>query len=174
METEVGAVDSKQGVDCCGSSGSRGWLPPALAADTPLKRTVDKVLPRTGMAFVAYFAVVVGLLVLAPRFPAREHLAVDGLAALAAGGWCGLNYWRSRHGHCLVTGPGWLILSLLTFAEAAVGRSLIQGDEQLVFVGVLVVGCTFECAWYVARGTNALVPESRMVPGGRVGRWGDQ
>ena len=174
MKPQLGAVDSGHCVDCCGSSGGRGWSPPALAADTPLKRTVDKVLPRRGMAFVAYFAVVVGLLVLAPRFPAREHLAVEGFAALAAGSWCGLNFWRSRHGHCLVTGPGWLILGLFTLAEAVVGRSLILGCEQLVFVGVLLVGCIFECGWYIARGANALVPESRMVPGASVGRWGDQ
>ena len=69
---------------------------------------------------------------------------------------------------------GWLILGLFTLAEAVVGRSLILGYEQLVFVGVLLVGCIFECGWYIARGANALVPESRMVPGADVGRWGDQ
>ncbi|MEA2504692.1 MAG: hypothetical protein QOG36_1735, partial [Actinomycetota bacterium] len=27
----------------------------------------------------------------------------DGLAGLAAGTWCGLNFWRCRQAHCLVT-----------------------------------------------------------------------
>ena len=31
---------------------------------------------------------------------------------------------------------GWLILGLFTLAEAVVGRSLILGYEQLVFVGM--------------------------------------
>ena len=73
------------------------------------------------------------------------------------GGWCGLNFWRSRHAHCLVTGPAWLALALFTFAEASLGRTLIHGYEQLVFLGVLAAGLAFEGAWYVARRTNAVM-----------------
>jgi hypothetical protein len=45
--------------------------------------------------------------------------------------------------------------------EAIEGYSLIGGNEQLVFLGVLVVAMGFEGAWYLLRGTNAVVPRSR-------------
>jgi hypothetical protein len=81
---------------------------------------------------------------------------VDALAALAAGGWCSLNFWRCRHAHCVVTGPAWLALSIFAFTEAGIGRSLIAGDEQLVFLGVLAAALCFEGVWYLARRTNAV------------------
>ena len=87
--------------------------------------------------------------------PAAEP-ALEGAAALAAGGWCALNFWRCRHAHCLVTGVGWLGLSLLAFVEAGFGHSVIGGYEQGAFVVVLVIGCVFEAAWRITRGTNAM------------------
>ncbi|MEA2535512.1 MAG: hypothetical protein QOJ93_3323, partial [Actinomycetota bacterium] len=36
------------------------------------------------------------------------ELAADRLAALAAGTWCGLNFWRRRQAHRLVSAAGWL------------------------------------------------------------------
>lgn len=171
MKTERGAGKSQPwAAACCGPSGTGGWAPPLLVADTPLKRCVDKLLPRRGVAVAGYFAVVIGLLLVAARFPPREQLAVEGLAALAAGSWCALNFWRSRHGHCMITGPAWLLLAVFTFAEAAIGRSLVDGDEQRIFLAVLVVGCGFECWWYLARGTNAVTPTARTISGGAGGR----
>jgi hypothetical protein len=113
-------------------------------------------------------ASVVALLNIAPLLPARAGLAVDGLAALAAGGWCSVNFWRCRHAHCLVTGPGWLALSMFIFTEAGIGHSLIAGDEQLVLLGVLAVALAFECGWYLARRSNA-VGSSRASQHGRLG-----
>jgi hypothetical protein len=110
-------------------------------------------------------AVVVALLNVAPLLPVRGELAVDGLAALTGGGWCLLNFWRCRHAHCLATGPGWLALSLFAFAEAGLGRSLIAGDEQLVFLGILAAALLFEAAWWLARRTNAVPP--RQAPWGQ-------
>jgi hypothetical protein len=90
----------------CGSRALCGWSPPSLVADTPLKRRADVL--RTGtLGAIGIVVVVVGLLNLAAHLPARPALAVDALAGLAAGGWCSLNFWRCRHAHCLVTGPGW-------------------------------------------------------------------
>jgi hypothetical protein len=105
---------------------------------------------------VLFYVVVVALLIVAPSLPKRAELAVDGLAALAGGAWCGANFWRCRHAHCIVTGAGWLGLSVLVFGEAVVGYSLIQGNEQLVFLGVLVAALGFEVVWYLLRGTNAV------------------
>jgi hypothetical protein len=140
--------------DCCPRV-LFGWSPPSLPADTPAKRWVDR-WRSTGAATALYYAAVIALLLLAPYLRARAELAVDGIAALAAGGWCAVNFWRCRHAHCLVTGVGWLALSGLAFVEAGIGRSLISGDEQVVFLAVLFAGLAFEAAWFLARGTNAL------------------
>jgi len=134
-----------------------GWSPPDLVAGARLKRAADRFLPRTGIPVVAFFVAIAALLLLAPLFPRREELAVDCLAALAAGGWCAINFWLCRQAHCLVTAGGWLALALFTFFEAGLGRTLIHGDEQLVFLGIFVASLVFECGWSAARGSNALV-----------------
>ena len=133
-----------------------GWSPPDLPADTSLKRYVDRLLPRTGWAALLYCAAVVALLNIAPHLPERGNLALDGLAALAAAAWCGLNFWRCRHAHCLVTSTGWAALAILAFVEAGLGRSLISGYEQPVFLAVLAAAVVFEIAWRLARGSNAI------------------
>ena len=140
----------------CGGDALFGWSPRRLPADTPLKRRIDRLLPTTGPPLLVFYAVVIGLLLLAPSLPRRAELAADGLAALAAGAWCGLNFWRCRHAHCVVTSAGWLALSLLAFAEAGIGRSVISGNEQPVFLAVLVLGLCFETVWYRRRGSNAV------------------
>ena len=142
-----------------GRAGQRalwGWSPPDLTADTALKRRIDRLLPRSGVPTVACFATVIGLLIVAPHLPTRADLAADGLAALAGSAWCGLNFWRCRHAHCAVTSTGWLALSLLAFAEVAIGHSLIGGYEQPVFLAVLAASVLFEFGWSMARGTNAV------------------
>lgn len=134
-----------------------------LEADTLLKRLVDRLMPRTGLAAFIYFGAVVGMMVVAPLFPKRGELVIDGLAAIAAASWCGLNFWRCRHAHCLVTVAGWSTLALFDFVEAGIGRSEIHGNEQLVFLAVLLAGLVFEGAWYLARGTNAVVAGSQRA-----------
>src|SRR5580692_4441304 len=104
-----------------------GWSPPDLPAD---KRRIDRFMPRSGIPAVLYYAAVAGLLGLAAHLPERAALATDGAAALAAGAWCALNFWRCRHAHCAISSTGWLALSVLAFTGAALGRSLIGGDEQ--------------------------------------------
>jgi hypothetical protein len=74
------------------------------------RRRIDRLLHRSGVPAVVYFAAVVALLLLAPELPRRAELAADAFAALAAGTWCGLNFW--------------LGLSPVAFAGAGLGRSL--------------------------------------------------
>ncbi len=105
-------------------------------------------------------AVVVVLLNVGAVLPKRLDLVAVGLASLAAGGWCAVNFWRCRHAHCVVTGAGWLALACFAFVEAGLGRSLIHGDEALLFLGVLGVGLVVEGGWYAVRGTNAISPRS--------------
>jgi hypothetical protein len=143
---------------CGGGKALWGWSPPRLAAETAFKRLVDRVQPRSGVRVLAFFAAVVVLLNVGQLLPRRADLATVGMAALLAGGWCALNFWRCRHAHCALTGAGWLALAVLAFAEAAVGRSLIGGDEPLVFLVVLGLGLAFEAGWYRWRGTNSIGP----------------
>jgi hypothetical protein len=132
-----------------------GWSPSSLPADTKAKRLVDRVLIGARPEIVV-LALVVALLNIAPHLPLRAALALEGLAALVAGGWCSLNLWRCRHAHCLLTGPGWVGFGLFCLAEAGVGHSLIGGYEQPVFLGVLALAMAFEAAWYCANGSNAV------------------
>ncbi len=136
---------------------------PVLAVDTPLEHYVNRILPRSGIPVVGYFVVVFGLFNLAPHLTVRAELAVNGLAALAGGTWCVVNFWRCRRAHCVVSGAGWLGLSVLIFVEAWLGHSLIGGHEELVFLGVLVVAFAFEGAWYLARHTNSVIATSDKV-----------
>ena len=139
----------------CGPRALCGWSPPARNADTALKSRVDHLVLGNVVA-VMTFVVVIGLLNVAPHLPLRAELATVGLAALIGGGWCLLNFWRCRHAHCLVTGPGWLALSAFAFVEAVLGHSVIGGDEQLVFVGVLGAALVFEAVWRLTRHTKAV------------------
>ena len=152
--------ETSSGLSCCIPGGQRGWGPPALPADTPAKRAVDRFLPKPGRPAVIFFAAVIGLLGLGQALPAPWYLAVDAVAFLAGGGWCALNFWRSRQAHCLLTGIGWLLLALFAAAEAGLGRSVIHGDEQLAFVGILAVSLAFEAAWYQARRDRAMTRRS--------------
>jgi hypothetical protein len=146
-----------------------GWSPPDLPADSGLKRRMDRLLPRTGVPALLYYAAVVALLNLAPHLPERAGLATDGLAALAAAAWCAVNFWRCRHAHCAVTSPGWLALSVLAFTGAAVGHSLIGGYEQPVFLAVLAIAVAFEVAWHLARRTNSVGASARGGTAGGIG-----
>ncbi len=94
---------------------------------------------------------------LAPHLPVRDDLLVTAIATLIGGGWCSLNFWRCRHAHCLVTGGGWLALSLFSFAEAGLGRSLVSGREPLAQDAVLAAALLFEALWAWARGSKAVV-----------------
>jgi hypothetical protein len=138
-----------------------GWSPPPLPARTRWQDAVDRWLPRSGAECVLYFAVVAGLLSLAPHLPVRGDLALEASAFLAAGSWCALNFWRCRQVHCLLTGAGWLALGALTLGEVALGHSLAHGYEQLIFLAVLAAGVAFEAAWAFLTRTNALAGTSR-------------
>ncbi len=67
------------------------------------------------------------------------------------------NFWRCRQARCLIDGAGWLILVVLAFTEAGLGRSVIGGSEQAVFLGLLVVALVFEFVWRLTHGTNAVI-----------------
>jgi hypothetical protein len=134
------ASESGRGPACCVLPGQRAGPAPLPPAGTPAGRRAGLLFPRRGWPAVAYFAAVAGLLGLARLLPAPACLAVDAVAFAAGGSWCALNFRRSRQAHCLITGPGWLLLALFAATEAGLGRSLIGGGEQLVFLAILATG----------------------------------
>ena len=140
----------------CAPSSLWGWSPPPMPANGKLERAVDRLMPRTGLELVLFYGFVIALLSIAPHLPRRAELAADGVAFLGAGGWCALNFWRCRHAHCVVTAAAWLPLAAFAFVEAAIGRSLIRGFEQPIFLGFLALGIVFEVVWQRSRGTNAI------------------
>jgi len=117
-------------------------------------------MPRTGLPLIAFYAAVFVLLNVGAVLPKRLDLFSVGVASLAAGGWCAVNFWRCRHAHCAVTGPGWLALAGFTFVETGLGRSLIHGYEVPLFLAVLAAGLAWEAAWYALRGTHAIASRS--------------
>src|SRR5438477_9535813 len=92
----AGISDRVAAASCCGPRALFGWSPPTLPADTALKRRVDALMPRTGVALVLFYAAVIALLNigLVLPLPRRLDLFAVGLASLAAGGWCAVNFWR--------------------------------------------------------------------------------
>lgn len=140
----------------CESRALCGWAPPDLPADTPVKRRVDRLLPRSGPGAFAIFALVAVAISFADALPTRLGLGVLALASALGGAWCAVNFWRCRHAHCVVTGLGWLALAAFVTVEVVLGRSVIGGNEGLVFLTVLAASLLFELGVYVVRGTNAL------------------
>jgi hypothetical protein len=139
----------------CGGRALCGWSPPSLAADTGLKRRVDLI--RLGnAATIGVLVVVIGLLNLAAHLSVRPELVVYSVTGLAAGGWCLLNFWRCRHAHCLMTGPGWLAFGVFALIEAFIGRSLIGEHEEAAFLAILCIAVLFEMAWYARYRTKAV------------------
>ena len=129
--------------------------PPRLPADTRGKRLADRVLPTGAGQWIFFAAVAVGISA-APHLPTRGGLVLDVVVTFAASGWCLVNVWRFREAHCVVNGYGWAALGLLEVVELALGRSVIRGDEGLIFVAILAVALCFECVWQGRSGTNAL------------------
>lgn len=152
------------GQPCCGNPIRR---PESVSEETG----IAAYLPFSNVPPVLYFGAVVLALMLAPHLAKRGELLTDGVAFIAGAAWCGINARRGGHAHCLITSVGWVLLGAGVFAEAWLGRSLIQGDEQLVFVGILIAGLAFECLWYSVTGSNRLRrPPSRGAPGGPSGQ----
>ena len=152
--------DTRAAEVACGGRALCGWSPPSIPADSDLKRRVDRIW-LGNLAAVSVLVVVVGLLNVAGHLSDQPSLVVVGLDGLAAGGWCSLNFWRCRHAHCLITGPGWLAFGVFALVEAVLGHSLIAGYEQPVFMGILAVAVIFEICWYLGCHTNAVASPSR-------------
>src|SRR5262249_60700943 len=93
----TGIPDPAAAPSCCGPRALFGWSPPALPADTALKRRVDAFMPRTGVPLVIFWAAVIVLLNIGLVLPRRLDLVAVGVASLAAGAWCTVKFWRCPH-----------------------------------------------------------------------------
>ena len=132
--------------------------PPRLAADTPARRLADRLLP-TGAAQWPFFALVAIGIIVASFLPLTPGLIVDAVATFAGSAWCVVNFWRCREAHCVVTGYGWAALAVLEVVELGLGRSVIGGDEGLVFLFILALGVIFEAGWRARYGSGAVIRE---------------
>lgn len=106
-----------------------------------------------------------GILIAVASFAAAG--AVGGRAGLAiasgyvtvTGAYCLLNFLHCRETHCGVTGPGWLLTSILGFAAALVPGSALSWyrarTEAAVFLVILAAGYGLE--WIVAARTGRRV-----------------
>jgi hypothetical membrane protein len=72
-----------------------------------------------------------------------------------AGGWCLLNFARSREAHCVVDGFGWTGLAVASLAAALAGVEAAT-TAWIVFAAILVAAILFETSWASAAGTTAL------------------
>lgn len=131
--------------------------PPSLPSTTAAQRAMDRFV-RIGDAYGGWLlvAVVVVLFVLGGFLPIRGELAADVAASAIGGAYCLANFWRCREPHCVVTGIGWAGLTVFAVVELFLGRSLIGGFEQMVFLGILVIAIVFEAVWRATTGSNAL------------------
>src|SRR5947209_17427726 len=99
MKSSVASLHRTQepnGSDCAPRS-LWGWSPPPLPANSRWEHLVDRALPRTGLEVAIFYGLVIIVLSMAPHLPRRAELGADGLAFLAAGSWCALNFWSFRH-----------------------------------------------------------------------------
>lgn len=142
---------------CQSAGGFRPQKPPSLPPNTAAKRAADTFV-RIGDVYGIWglVAVTAAMFTLSGFLPTRGSLAVDVAAFALGGAYCLANFWRCREPHCVISGIGWSALAAFTAVEVALGRSLINGYEQLVFLGILVLAVAFEATWRVKTGTNAL------------------
>ncbi|MGH7860874.1 MAG: hypothetical protein ACRENM_04205 [Candidatus Dormibacteraceae bacterium] len=129
--------------------------PPSLQNDTRAKRAVDRILPA-GAWRCLFFIAIAGGISAAAHLPTTPGLIVGAAVTASASGYCLLNFWRCREAHCIVSGSGWAALGAFEIAEAAVGHSLVHGDEGLAFTLILLGSIAFETVWRMQHGTNAV------------------
>jgi hypothetical protein len=82
-------------------------------------------------------------------------LYISGLYFAAYSAYCLSNFARCREAHCIVTGLGWGVLTLVAF-YAAVLQLALFGPIWNAFLIVFIVGHGFELIWAATRHTHAL------------------
>lgn len=140
--------------DCCSAFAStapdplpqtHGWQ---VAADRFLAATRPQL--TTSLVALGILASVVS-----DVLEGRQAMIPLGLYFLVAGGWCVLNFLRSREAHCVVTGFGWVGL-----AAAVPILTPDLGDWRnaawMAFLLTLAVGIGLEAFWASTHNTTAL------------------
>ena len=144
--------------DCCSAFAST--RPASLPQTRAWHRYADRVLAATRPSLVA---LLIGLGVLASLLSKAlpGGLAMVPLAAFffVAGGWCLLNFARSREAHCVVDGFGWTGLAVVSLAAAVAGLDAATA-AWIAFVVILVVAILFETSWASTAGTTAFTRTS--------------
>ena len=92
---------------------------------------------------------------LASRVASPGGLYIAGLYFAAFGAYCLANFARCREAHCIITGLGWTILTVVTFTAAALHLAWF-GPIWNTFLIVFVIGHGFELIWAAVRHTHVL------------------
>ena len=74
---------------------------------------------------------------------------------LFAGGWCTLNFLRSREAHCVIDGLGWDGLGIVALLAIPLGVDW-RSPLWLAFLVILVAAIAFEVVWATLRGSTAV------------------
>jgi hypothetical protein len=136
----------------CGATPASGRGTQGVAAS--YVRVTGPVLrgPAGILIAVASFAV-------AAAVGGRAGLAISSAYTAVIGAYCMLNFLQCRETHCGITGPGWLLTSILGFATALVPGSALSWyrtrTEVAVFLVILAAGYGLE--WAVAARTGRRV-----------------
>jgi len=118
----------------------------ALDAYTGLTATVLRGCYAIPLAVAVYFV---------SRAIGGAGLYLSGLYFGIYSAYCLANFARCREAHCIVTGLGWGVLTVVTLV-AAVMQLQWLGPVWNAFLVVFVVGHGFELIWAATRRTHVL------------------
>ncbi len=130
-----------------------GGRPPRNGLELALDRYVRLTAPFLRGCCV--FLTVAVMFLASSRFGSLAGLMLEAAFFLVAGAYCLANFARCREAHCIVTGLGWSALAVVAVTAALVGSDLRNGG-WFAFLGIAVIGHSFEAVWKASRGSNAL------------------
>ena len=141
--------------DCCSAFAST--QPPPLPSTRRWHVVADRLLAATRPQLVPLLLALGFLASLLSNVLATPVASLP-LAAffLSAGGWCTLNFVRSREAHCVVDGLGWDALGIVALLAIPLGADW-RSPLWVAFFGILVSAVVFEVAWARLRGSTAIV-----------------
>ena len=141
-------------MECCSAFAST--KPPSLPATRPWHATADRFLDATRPQLVPLLLI----LGLAASFASQVLPLPAGMVPLAAfflfgGGWCSLNFVRSREAHCVLDGLGWDALAIAALLTIPLGVDW-RSPLWVAFFAILAGAIAFEAVWARLRGSTAI------------------
>jgi len=140
--------------ECCSAFAST--KPPALPATLPWQAAADRFLDATRPQLVPVLLCLGFLAALASNLlPMPGGMLPLAAFFLLAGGWCTLNFVRSREAHCVLDGLGWDALGIVALVAVPVGADW-RSPLWVGFFAILAGAVAFEVVWAKVRGSTAI------------------